>query len=453
MVASVKPPILFVGVPTDAERPELDKYKAEGRQIIFFMTEAEKAQYPLRDNEAGMIWSSDPAVQQFLMDHFHTVFGGKIEGTAGIGAAEGNVTRAQRLASILTDVSKLVEFDSKSGSALFKENVPYRNMLKNHRWVEDGINFGDLKGKGKGITTILVAAGPSLDSQWEELKRIRHTVPNVGFMVAGRSYKQAMKSGLFPEFIMEVEQFEWDDRLFLFAPEPPPTSILVGPLTACPNLFHAWPNKGHVCITLDHNYAKLQGHSTEQIDRGDVSIDGGNSIAHHMFNFAAWLGSETICLAGFDFAYPPGHKATHAEGTFHCWSPAVDRHERAYQVPMQVPCTSGGEVLSSQPYRNFCTYMQIAVNKQKAKIPGLRVINFSPNGQKIEGTEYEDIKTWGISQQPSSSSLASGPVPFSASLGSASLLTASENTASSLPSNVPEPSTTASSEVKTLGSV
>lgn len=446
-------PMLFAGVPSEKEASSILEHRAKGGKVIYFVTPEEQAQIKLKDNEVGVVWSNDAYVKSFLLDHVPNWIGGKIGIFDGqVGANEKDMNKANRLASIMSDVLQLWSFDTTSAKHLFKEQTPYKNQFRNHRWIEDGAPFQAFKGRGKGVITVLVAAGPSLDSQWEHLARIRKNMPNVGFIVCGRSYKAAMKAGINPEFVQEVEQFEWDDRLFLFAPEPPENSFLVGPLSACPNLFHAWPNKGKVCITWDHNYASLMGDTPEQIANHEHSMDGGNSIIHHMFNFATWLGSEVICLAGVDFSYPPGHQATHAVGTFHHWNPEVLKTELNYQTPMDVPSTDGKMVKASQPYRNFCTFMEILISKSRKFLPNLRVVNFSPHGQKIEGTDYEDISTWAMSPPPSSvppsSALASGPVAFSASWESASTLTSTEPSASSSPSSEASPITQDSNEAK-----
>lgn len=454
-------PMLFAGVPGDQEIPGIQEQLKRGGKVIYFVTPEEQKKITLKDGEAGVVWSNDGFVKQFLFDHIHGWIGGKVGGIfdGQVGANEGSMDRGQRLASMMADVLQLWSFDTNSAKALFKDMLPQRNMFRNHRWVEDGTPFQAFKGRGKGVTTVLIAAGPSLDQQWEHLARIRQNMPNVGFIVCGRSYKKAMKHGINPEFVQEVEQFEWDDRLFLFAPEPPASSYLVGPLTACPNLYHAWPNKGRVVVTWDHNYAQLMGKTKEEIENHEFSMDGGNSILHHMFNFAVWLGSENICLAGVDFSYPPGHKGTHADGTFHNWNPEVLKAEMNYQAPLQVQSTDGGMVLSSQPYRNFCTFMEISIQKARKFIPNLRVVNFSPKGQKIEGTVYEDISTWALTPLPAPSSAspsslqASGPVAFSASLESASMLTSTVPSVPSSPVAEPMPTKTDTTEAASTGSV
>jgi hypothetical protein len=424
-------PMLFAGVPKESELPAIEAHKAKGGKVIYFVQPEDQPKLTLKEGEAGVVWSDDSFVKKFLFDHVHQWIGGKLGTFDGqVGANEGDMPKGQHLASMMADVLQLWSFDHTSAQHLFKDSVPQRNMFRNHRFIEDGTPFQVFKARGRGVTTVLVAAGPSLDTQWEHLRRIRQNMPNAGFIVCGRSYKQAMKHGIAPEFVMEVEQYDWNDRLFLFAPEPPPNTYLVGPLSGCPNVYHAWPNKGKVVITWDHNYAQLMGDTQAQIDNHEHSMDGGNSILHHMFNFAVWLESQTIVLAGVDFAYPPGHQDTHAQGTFHAWGQDVARTEHSYQNELMVPSTDGGLVKASQPYRNFATFLEISINKAKKWIPNLKVVNFSPKGQKIEGTVYEDVSTWAMSPPPSSvppsSSLASGPVPFSASWASASTLTSTE---------------------------
>lgn len=430
-----KGPMLFAGVPSVEECSAIDRHKAEGGEIIYFMTPEERASYPLGSGEKGVLWTDDGTVKKFLFDNLQVWMGGKLGNTmqGDIGAASDNIGRAQRLASMLMEVVHLWQFDESSAKVLFKDGQPYRNMLKNHRWVDDGFSFKAFKGRGKGIATILVAAGPSLDSQWGHLVRIQKELKDrVGFIVCGRSYKRAMEAGLNPDFVQEVEQFDWNDRLFLFAPRPPAHTILVGPLSGCPNIYHAWPNAGRVCITWDHNYAQIMGHKV-----GEDSMDGGNSILHHMFNFALWLGSDTIGIAGADLAYPEGCSGTHAVGTFHQWDAAVWKQEHTRQAPMAVPSTDGGTVTASQPYRNFGLYLEIQISKYLKLNPALKVLNFAPKGQLIQGTQYEDIAVWGTSPSVSSSSAASplsqGPVSFVSSLVEASTLSSTESSGARLP--------------------
>lgn len=398
--------LLYAGIPNSTD--DIEGFKKNGGRIIFFMTSEEKAQYSLKPDEAGVLWDDDQYIHNWLLNNVGLWLGGQIGGNSE--------ARAGQLAGVIFPVIELHNFDIQSQKFLGKENVPTRNAFRNYRWVEDGIPLHRAKDKNKGGVGILVAAGPSLNSQWADLLRIQR-LPGQSTMVfvAGRTYKAAMKNGVEPDMVVEVEQFEWDDAIFTFAPEPPQYTILAGPISTCPGVFQKWPR--NKMVLLDHNSAQMLGFKV-----GEDSIDGGNSIIHHMFNLAVFMGCETILLAGVDLSYPKGSTDTHADGTFPLWPRDILVQEHNRQDPHEVPCTSGGMVTASKPYQNFCTFLQIQIHNAKKVNPRLQVINLSPHGQLIKGTTFKDIATWnGLSSEVSPSSPApsvSSPEPASSPAGS-----------------------------------
>jgi hypothetical protein len=393
--------LLYAGIPNGAD--DIESFKKNGGKIIFFLSSAEKNQYTLKHDEAGVTWDDDQYVHNWLLTNVSTWLGGQIGGNTE--------ERAGKLAGVIIPVIELHNFDVTSLKFLNKDNTPTKNALRNYRWVEDGIPLSRAKGKAKGHVGVLIAAGPSLNAQWKELLRLRNlNIPLMVFVV-GRSYKAAMKAGLEPDIVVEVEQFDWDDAIFSFAPEPPQDTILAGPLSACPGVFQKWPR--NKMIMMDHTTAQMFG-----LKIGEDSLDGGNSIIHHMFNLAVFMGCDTICLAGVDFSYPKGSTDTHADGTFPSWPKSILAQEHTHQDPHDVPCTSGGNVKASKPYQNFCTFLQIQIHNAKKANAKLEVINFSPHGQLIKGTTFKDIATW---NGPSSLVPPSSPVLSVSSPGPASL--------------------------------
>lgn len=384
---SVQSLMFHVGVPASPEG--VDLFKSQGGKIVFVLTPEEKEKYQLKPDEAGITWSSDEAVKAYLFENFHLWKGCTINGN--------EEERLCRFAKILSELVELHNFDTSSITFLTKDQTPTRNAFQNFRWVEDGIALKRARGRGVGTAAYIIAAGPSLNHQWKELKRIRQMDPNACFMVAGRTYKKAMEEGVVPQFVIEVEQFDWDDRIFMFAPMPHPETVLCFPLTVCPGVPKAWPSEKLVLV--DHNMASLFGWKV-----GEESIDGGNSILHHMMNLSLWLGCNPICLAGVDLGYPNGYKEeTHATGTFHPWPGDIMKAEKTHQEALTLPANDGGYVQSSMPYQNFRLFLEIQIQRAKAKNPNLQVLNFSPRGQKIVGAPYVPIESWGIASCPSSS--------------------------------------------------
>lgn len=426
--------MLYAGPPAPTD--DIEKWKKEGGRIIFFLKPDDD--YKIKADEAAVKWESDEYLKNWLLDNMQVWTGGQIGGTTE--------KRAEELASVLMVMINLYNFDAKSSKFLSQNGEPTRNAMKNYRYQMDGIALKRAKNTAKGSTAIIIAAGPSLDEQWAALKRISEMThfPKV-IIVCGRSYTKAMKNGVLPDFVVEVEQFQWDERIWTFAPEPPDFTILCGPITTCPGVFAGWPNKRMILVLTDHNMAKL--FEPEGWKVGEDSIDGGNSILHHMVNVADWLGCETICLAGADLAYPKGCKDTHAQGTFHDWGNEITAAERQKQDPLQVDCTSGGKVLSSPGYKNFATFLEIQINRiEKRRGKPVKFINFSPNGQKIIGTDYQEISTWNgpssFSPPPSVASVSSSRGLSSSPVEPPSTSSTNTPTGSASASNASGPTTT-----------
>ena len=409
--SSVKSNILHVGLP--ASKEGIAAYRNAGGQVFFFVTPEEKPNLILEQNDCGVTWSSDEAIKAFLFERWPTWVGWTIAGN--------DADRMGKLAKIMGELVELSNFDTRSIEYLTKDATPTKNALQNFRYSEDGIKLSRAKGRGKGTTGVIIAAGPSLNTQWDDLRKFQQSNPEkVCVIVAGRTYKKCMESNVVPQFVYEVEQFEWDDKIWQFAPVPHPDTKLVFPLTVCPGVPRAWP-ADRICA-IDHNTAKLFGWKI-----GEDSISGGNSILHHMFNWAMWLGCNPIVLAGADLAYPNGVKEdTHANGTFHPWPADILRGEKTHQDPYDVPSMDGGMVQSSLPYQNFRLFLEIQIQNGINGNKDLKVYNLSKRGQRIIGTTYIDSKEletlWkqpSTSPEPSSVPPSSG-TPDSSSSGVAS---------------------------------
>jgi len=419
---------LFCGLPGQ-RTTEIDAFRAEGGSIIYVVSPEEVPGLALKTGERAVVWESDTKIRMWLHDNLTTWTGGQIDG---------DMTRVPKLAQILTEIVELHNFDQRSMDFLGKDKMPTRNALRNFRYVQDGIPLRRARDTAKDQTAILLMAGPSLNAQWEDLKRIRG-IPGHIFIVAGRTYRAAMEHLVYPDFVLEVEQFPWDDKIFMFAPSPPPHTVLCAPLTVCPGVLNAWPTQK--MILLDHNTAEI--FKPDGVVLREDSIDGGNSIAHHAVNLAAWLGCQTICLAGVDFGYPDGETGkTHADGTFHGWPFEVLVSETNFQEPLMATGNDGKPLRSSPPYRNFATFLEMQIHRFRGENPSLRVYSFSPRGYKVDHVEYSPIDEWKgrpCSQASSSASDLSDSSPLASPSGSQQIIVYPSSTSETQPPPSPEP--------------
>lgn len=399
----------YVGLPAEADAGKIADFKATGGNIIWIISPEETSRFSCPYGDLAAEWKDDMDLKTFLFDHLNKEKGGEVW------SADPSSERFEKFVRMMIDISELHTFDAHSSKVLSKDNLPFRNGLRNFRWVEDGIPLSRLKDfavKHKSAA-IIVAAGPSLNSQWTHLKRI-HPTPNSNCIITvGRSYAMLMKHGVCPEFVVEAEQYDWNAGMWYFAPPPPPFTTLCAPLSVTPKIMSGWP--GQKCILLDHPTAEALGMKIN-VD----SIDGGNSVAHLAFNLAVRLGCNPIYLAGVDLGYPKGSgEDTHANGTFHQgWGQSIISNEHMFQGDIQVPANDGGTVQSSQPYVNFKTFFELMVAKSRKEKPDLKVYTFSKRGQKITGVEYLELETWdGTSPSPSSSP-SSPPLESASSVSS-----------------------------------
>lgn len=391
----------YVGLPDP--KHDLARYRKDGGTIYWVLTPEDAPKFSCPYGDLAILWKDDAEIQAFLFSHIQNHKGGEIAGS--------NEEMQEKFCQLFFHVVELVNFDSHSSGVLNKNNIPFKNGLRNWRWVEDGIPLKRVKDRGKGFGAVLIAAGPSLDGQWQHLKRLKETGKFL-FLTVGRSYEACMRHGIIPEFVVEAEQFEWNHRMFMFAPRPDDDTAICGPMGTDPQIFRCWPNPNKV-ILLDHETGKAMG-----MDLNEDTVDGGNSVAHLALNLALHLNCNPICLAGVDLGYPEGlKKPTHAEGTFHIgWGKDVLNQEHSHQGNIPVEANDGTTIESSQPYINFRTFFELQIDKFRKQRPDLKVYSFSKRGQKMRRVEYMELETWtGFTSllPPSPSSPSSGSAPSS----------------------------------------
>ncbi len=379
--------VLHVGLPDGIPIEDLRARKKDGRQLIWLLTKEDKEKFTPLHDEVVFNHVDDAQLRRLLHDEMPRWMGAEV-----LPPGE----RIAKITGIMTEVADLHQFNARSDTVLSKDNLPFQNSVRNYKWFEDGVSLTKLRGSGAGKPCVIIAAGPSLNSQWAQLREYRKKYPEIPFVVCGRSYRKAMMEEVLPQIVVEVEQYDWDADLFMFAPPPPQGCILAFPCTAAPRLAHVWP--AHRMCLLNHNLAQAMG---KQL--GHESVDGGNSVLHYMVTLAGVMGSKDVYLAGVDFGYPKGmEEDTHANGTFHPWPGAVLNTEHAHQMGLELVANDGGKLMTSEAYKNFGTYLAVQVQRIKmgnpawgiAPLPDFNVKTFSKRGLKVDGVEYMDIAEW-----------------------------------------------------------
>jgi hypothetical protein len=316
--------------------------------------------------------------------------------------------KVERFKEVLKNAAALMNFDGRSGEILNEGGLRgTTNLMRNMIHAEgckheEVLKLESFDGKGKGGTAICIASGPSLTAALPHLKRIhgRYTT-----LTTGRNFKLLKAEGIHVDYVFTCEMFDWDAVIFDgITKEDAGDTILVFPPVASPSAVAKWPGK-RVC-TWDVASAELL--------EKPRAMTGGNSIAHHMFNFATEIMEhEEVILVGQDLAYTTPDGLTHAEGTSHAWPSEVAFQDKEKHGSIEwYPCTGKGPfypdchqqpvmlgggvgiiggplVKSSKPYKNFGTLFEILIARNRKVTP--KIWNACGNGLKIVGTEYVDL--------------------------------------------------------------
>lgn len=393
--------VWVIGVPREPDViAHIAERKKAGKHLIYLVKPDQKFSLSLASDEQGVTWETDEKLKRFMFERLELWLGCQVVGDP----EDANV---QAFLGIMSELMTLHNFDTASAKALNEDGEPQRNTMRNSKWIFDGVPLRRLKDSlGKmGRYCVIVAAGPSLNRQWEDLARIRKD-PRAAFFIVARSYSEAMRHGVWPDAVIECEQFSWDVALWYFAPRPPAACVLATTIAVCPEILSAWP--GDKCILLDHTHAQML-----KLTPGRDSLDGGNSVAHLAFNFAHHCGCNPVILAGVDLGYPNSEKEkTHAEGTFHRWGSDIERAENTFQELMVVEGNDGMNLRSSPHYKRFATFFELQTEKFTREKPKLKVLTFSPRGQKMAGIAYQEIAQWPPTSLPPSGFSADLPSPY-----------------------------------------
>lgn len=431
--------LVHIGAP-DRELPHesmerCEKFHKENPEMMLYIVVWDKAELerltPKIDAEKCrlVLWNDDDKLLSWLMDQLLGLVGAQIVSSRWYLCDEGHTSqgtyqnlveecvtckrpvkivepfkeKVQEFCLLFQKVIHLANFDTTSGVYLTSLVSPTRNVMFNMPYAIESqfhkpLECKDLMGVGKGKKAIICGAGPSLEDALPHIKRVQdsHII-----ICVGRAYKMMRSYGIRVDYTQSVEMFDWDSSIFDDVGDVGET-VLAFAAVCAPTTVRKWPGK-KVC---------LWDIESAMVAKQDHFILGGNSVSHHMLNFAAQiLECDEIIMAGIDLAYTK--PKTHAEGTSPAsWPTEITAMDAAYQTEAWVPCTGKGdqfhpechrgtaamganvnvsnlEVRSSPSYRNFATLFTILISKH-----GKKVYNACPNGQKIIGTEFLDLKSY-----------------------------------------------------------
>lgn len=241
------------------------------------------------------------------------------------------------------------------------------NELSNIKYIKDSNTLLEIKHIiPTDVTAIVVAAGPSVEQQIDELKRAKGKA--VIFAV-DRILDYLLDSDVIPDFVVTVDPMK---RLEHFSRRDDVTVPLLCFLGSNYEILDKHKGKKIIC-NCDH-FLK-----TVYIDANKLTPNtpSSSSVATLAFTVCAEMGFERIILVGQDLAYIGGN--SHAGGV---------KEEYTSHKEVMLEDIHGNQIKSRYDWKEFVTWYQDILTLN----PNLKVIDAKSAGAKIKGTTVMSLQ-------------------------------------------------------------
>ncbi|MGQ9745327.1 MAG: 6-hydroxymethylpterin diphosphokinase MptE-like protein [Dissulfurimicrobium sp.] len=254
------------------------------------------------------------------------------------------------------------------GTTKYFGEILFRNRLSNLTMLPHLHSTDILKNLFKGQPALLVAAGPSLDTDIENIRRAKGRCVLIAVDAA---LNTLLSSNIVPDFVTAVDMqainFEkFSNHMWKTWP-----FALVAPPKVCPMILKRFQAR-HRFLTFDHDLPQIWLTRLLGVRHFMPTM---LSVAHLSLGIALHMGADPIIFTGQDLAYSSPDGSDHAIGTvFHSKGLPKDR-EIIY-----VDAVDGGQVPSDRVFLGMKTQFEEIISANKRVF-----INSTARGANIKG--------------------------------------------------------------------
>jgi hypothetical protein len=261
------------------------------------------------------------------------------------------------------------------------------NFVRNKHYTHELSGIMGLKGVlNKEIPVFLVAAGPSLDT----LTHIQEIAERCLVVSVDTALRFLLKHGVDPTFTLSADPQYWNTRHLDVLGRS--TTCLVTSIDVYPRTFHL-PCR-HVFL-YSSNYPPAREYEEKIEAKG--RLGSGGSVVTPAFDFACWLGAESVWIAGLDLGFP--ELRTHFKGalfeekavaTSNRFNPTETKSFHALRdgAPFYAPATDGRKILTDKRLSLYAAWFESRLREVKTP-----VYRLSAEGLAISGMKTADIAT------------------------------------------------------------
>ncbi|MFA5536729.1 MAG: 6-hydroxymethylpterin diphosphokinase MptE-like protein [Bacillota bacterium] len=255
------------------------------------------------------------------------------------------------------------------------------NSMKNFKEVLSTPNIlMEKRGAFKNVPAILVAAGPSLNQEIDNLRDIKKNKLAYIFSV-GSAINTLLYHNVFPDVATTYDPTVNNQKVFAKLKERAIKTIpLVFGSSVAPEVLENYPGKMYHMITsqdkIAHYYLEIGANT------GIDVVSDAPTIAVVTLQLLANLGFNPIILVGQNLAYV-GEKQ-HSEGVHY----SKDLTEADLDGALWVEDVEGNQTRTNDGFNRMRFQMELYISKMETG----RVLNTTKGGAKIVGTEFVALK-------------------------------------------------------------
>lgn len=245
-----------------------------------------------------------------------------------------------------------------------------------------------LKNRARGYPAILVAAGPSLARNIDQLRELRsHAV----VIAAQTVLKTLLARDCPPHFVTSLDFHEISTQFFRGISELPETVLVAEPKATWP-VVDMYPGRKH----LLHN-TFVDGLLRDEAPRRD-GLRAGATVAHLSFYLAEYLGCDPIILVGQDLCYSEGLYYPPGMPIEEIWRPELSRFysvetkqweriRRAREILRVVTDIHGRDAYTDEQLYNYAEQFQRDFERSAAT-----VIHAVEGGMRLAGVRVMSLR-------------------------------------------------------------
>ena len=287
---------------------------------------------------------------------------------------------------------QVVQESLQSGEILIRTKVQLggmiqENIIRNLPEMLNNPNISALNGILSNIPAFIVGAGPSLDKNIDELKR----VGDQGVIIAVDTIFNKLRNyGITPHIVVSTDPTYLNAAHFNKIDDLGETILVFSPSVYHPILSQLKGTKVVIPLMGSRFLSTLS-----DVFGNMATFKTGVNVGQTSFNLARFMGCDPIVLTGLDFSFPIEGGKTHASGT------ALQRNIYLSNTPgkMKVELISDTPELEEfEPiYIPGSLTSKVATNKfwfaylrsmeEEIKASPVKIINSTEGGARIQGAE------------------------------------------------------------------